>query len=93
MFGALYGLFEWAFLGIVPVLLYLLIGEVIWARVARPRFASIALGAVIVGTYPFALQAGQVQLSAQAFGWLLSFAAIGAAFGAIARLPGPRATK
>ena len=91
LFGVLYGLAEWAIFGVVPVLLYLLIGEAIWPRVARRRVVSIGLGAVIVAAYPFALQAGHVQLSPEAIAWLLAFAAVGATFGAIARLPSPRA--
>ena len=89
IFGALYGLFEWAFFGVVPVLLYLVIGEVIWPRVARRRLASMILGAVIVAVYPFALRAGQIQPSPEAIVWLVAFAAVGATFGAVARLPGP----
>ena len=89
MFGALYGLFEWAFFGVIPVLLYLLIGEVIWAHVARRRLASIILGAVIVAAYPFALRAGEFQLTTEALVWLVAFAGVGATFGAIARLPEP----
>ncbi|MBI3751504.1 MAG: hypothetical protein HY263_07600 [Chloroflexi bacterium] len=92
MAGMLYGLFEWAIFGVVPVMLYLVIGEVLWARVARRRLASILLGAVIVAAYPFALQAGQIQLNPEAILWLIAFAAVGAIFGAIARLPGSPST-
>lgn len=89
VFGAVYGLFEWAFFGVVPILLYLLIGEVIWPRVARRRLVSIVMGAVIVAAYPFALQADRIHPPAEAIVWLLAFAGVGATFGAVARLPGP----
>ncbi|HEX7950902.1 MAG TPA: hypothetical protein VF494_11180 [Candidatus Limnocylindrales bacterium] len=91
VFGLLYGLFEWAIFGVVPVLVYLVIGELIWPRVARRRLASIMLGAVVVVSYSLVLQAGQVNLSPEAVVWLATFAAVGATFGAIARLPGPPA--
>jgi hypothetical protein len=92
LFGTLYGLVEWAIFGVVPVLLYLLIGEAIWPRVARRRLVSIGLAAVIIAAYPFALQAGQMTMSAEAIAWLLAFAAVGAVFGAIAHLPSPHAS-
>jgi hypothetical protein len=92
MFGVLYGLVEWAVFGLIPVLLYLVIGEFLWARLRRPRLASILLGAIIVGAYPFAVQAGHIALTIEAILWLLAFLGVGATFGAIARLPSPSAS-
>ena len=86
--GILYGLFEWAIFGSVPVMAYLVIGEVVWERVPRQRLASVILGAVVVVAYVLALRAGHVALSPEAVEWLVAVAAVGATFGALARLPG-----
>jgi hypothetical protein len=82
----IYGLFELVLFAVVPVLLYVVVGEAIWPRVARQRLASIALGAGILIAFQFALSAGEFKAWPEA--WL---GGIGAIYGAMARLPGPRA--